>query len=338
MTATTPSFTRRRSSAAESRRRNVLGPRLRWMRHVGCDVCGSDDPELFAERPPRWDVLHRRFVRCRACGLVYADPRAEPHEARAHYERVDSRGSGSLDASTSSDTWRKAVAARREHLDRAAAIVGDSGRQARFLELGFGDASALAAALELGWEPWGLEYAGWLVEAARERLGLDHVAVGDVADLAAEQPGAFDVVYAWHVVEHVLDVDAWLVEIRRLLRPGGALMLGTENMHGLYGRLWTMPARLVRRTPWPPTSTDHTYWFGHEHLERLLRRHGLAPASVRVYENPPAALFNATTIKAMRNPRWALAFGLYLCTAVASVPAPRLGGKLEALALAVENP
>jgi 2-polyprenyl-3-methyl-5-hydroxy-6-metoxy-1,4-benzoquinol methylase len=203
----------------------------------------------------------------------------------------------------------------------------------RFLEVGFGDASALAAARELGWEPHGIEYAAWLVDAARKRLGLEHVSVGDLDDLSPAGEGTFDVVYGWHVVEHVLDVQDWLRRIEKLLRPSGVVLLGTENAHGLYGRVWALPAHIVRRVPWPPTSSDHTYWFGAEHLDALLRRSGLVPAELRAYENPPRDLLKAEAFRAMRTPRGAAAFALYFATSLASVMAPRLGGKLDALAV-----
>jgi SAM-dependent methyltransferase len=225
------------------------------------------------------------------------------------------------------------VAARRRHLERAAALLEPAATTPRFLELGFGDASALAAARELGWEPHGLEYAAWLVDAARERLGLERVSVGDLDDLSPADDGTFDVVYGWHVVEHVLDVQDWLRRIGELLRPHGVVLLGTENAHGLYGRVWRLPARLVHRVPWPPTSSDHTYWFGAEHLDVLLRRNGLVPAELRAYENAPRDLLNVEAFRAMRNPRWAAVFTFYFATSLASVMAPRLGGKLDALAV-----
>jgi 2-polyprenyl-3-methyl-5-hydroxy-6-metoxy-1,4-benzoquinol methylase len=299
------------------------------VRHVACDVCGADAPQLFAERPPRSDVLHARFVRCGACGFVYADPRAEPSEARRHYEAVESRGSGALDVDVASPAWQAAVADRRRHLERVGALPTP---QPRFLDIGFGDASALAAAAQLGWEPHGLEYAEWLVEAARTRLALEHVHVADVSD-APYADGTFDVVYAWHVIEHVLDIDAWLAQIRRLLRAGGVLVLGTENAGGLFGRVWRLAFRALGRTPWPPTSTDHTYWFGRDSLESVLTRNGFSSSRLRAYENTPAALLRSQRLKAMANPRWAATFLLYLATAAAARVDGRLGGKLEAIAV-----
>lgn len=300
------------------------------MRHVGCDLCGADDAHILFERPQRADVLHARFVRCASCGFVYADPRADADGARRHYEGVESRGSGSLDASPSSGTWADAVHGRRAQLERLLPLLAP-GRVA-FLEVGFGDASALVAARELGWEPHGLEYAEWLVDAARTRLGLEHVALGDISD-GRYGDESFDVIYAWHVIEHVLDIDEWLRDVRRLLRPGGLVVIGTENARSLFGWLWRLPFRVIGRTPWPATSTDHTYWFTRSDLGTLLERHGLRPLEVRAYENSALTIVRAQQLKALRNPRWTITLLLYVFTALVASAVRSLGGKLEAVAV-----
>jgi 2-polyprenyl-3-methyl-5-hydroxy-6-metoxy-1,4-benzoquinol methylase len=300
------------------------------MRHVSCDLCGADETVLLGERPPRTDVLHARFVRCARCQFVYADPRAEEEEAERFYSAVGARGSGSLEHDTASQEWRRAVAARKAHLERMSGVVR-SVHEVRFLDVGFGDGSALAAAHDLGWKAHGLELADWLVEAAERRLPYAEVALGDVAHSDLEA-GSFDVIYAWHVVEHVLDIRAWLAAVTRLLRDGGVLVLGTESADALYGRLFRLGFRALRRTPWPPTSTDHTYWFSAATLVALLERAGLEVMETSVYENSPIALIRDETRARLRNPRWALHFVLYLVSALAASVRPRLGGKLWAAA------
>jgi SAM-dependent methyltransferase len=61
-------------------------------------------------------------------------------------------------------------------------------------------------------------------EAARVEQAVDGVtfAVGDVYALAADD-GAFDVVHAHQVLQHLSDPVAALVEMRRVLAPGGLL-------------------------------------------------------------------------------------------------------------------
>ena len=301
------------------------------MLDVGCDVCGADIAETYAIRPPRADVLHTRFVRCAKCGFIYANPRATPEEARRFYEAMSSRGSGSLSVSVNSRAWERAVQSRRRHLERALPLVTRP-RPVQFLELGFGDGSALAAARELGWEPHGLEYANWLVIAARDRLGIDAVTHGGLEDAGFDDE-SFDVVYSWHVVEHVPDIDVWLSDIARLLRPGGVLILGTENSDCVYGTIWCGVFKLLGRVPWPPTSADHTYWFSRRSLVALVSRHGLEPVEVKAYENDPFEIVRGESLSRLRNPRWAASLTIYLLSSVVSVVIPRLGGKLWLVAV-----
>lgn len=301
------------------------------MRHVACDICGKDDAELYAERPPSPAALHVRFVRCRGCGFVYADPRVDVAEARAFYSSVEDRGSSAAGAPTESEEWRRAVAGRRAHLEWAVQRLADPGA-ATFLDIGFGDGSALVAARELGWHAHGIEYGDWLVDAARRRLELDTVYDVDLAHVPL-LPGSVDVVYAWHVIEHVLDVREWLSQIAALLKPGGVVILGTENAGALAGRLHVAGFRLLGRVPWPPTSTDHTYWFSPHSLGRVLRESGLEPSRIHAYENPPFEILRSETLARLRNPRWLAQLMLYLAGSIVAQVRPAAGGKLVAVAV-----
>lgn len=302
------------------------------MEHVRCDVCGASDAELFGERPARADVLHTRFVRCRACAFVYADPRADATEARRFYSSVEDRDPAARTRDLESPEWRAAVASRRRHLERAAALVERTNGPVRMLDIGFGDGSALAAAHELGWEVVGVEQAEWRVEATREQQPYADVRSGDVGDLGAES-GSFDVIYSWHVIEHVLDIDAWLASIASLVAADGVVVIGTESADALFGRLFRGVFRLLGRTPWPPTSTDHTYWFSAASLRVLLDRAGLQEIETIVYENVPAEIVRQESLGRLRNPRWAFHFVLYLASAVVARVRPSLGGKLIVLAV-----
>lgn len=70
------------------------------------------------------------------------------------------------------------------------------------------------------------------------------------ADLDAPLPfedGAFDLVVSNQVLEHLVDTDLFVSEIRRLLRPGGVAVVSTENLAS-----WHNVAALV--LGWQPFS------------------------------------------------------------------------------------
>src|SRR5271169_738653 len=105
----------------------------------------------------------------------------------------------------------------------------------RFLDLGFGSAVFMQAAVAEGWEVSGVEVSRSAVENAR-RLGFQNVFQGDLAG-ARYPDGHFDVVVASEVLEHVTDVRSLLKEVVRVLRPGGLFWASTPHARGLSFRL-----------------------------------------------------------------------------------------------------
>jgi SAM-dependent methyltransferase len=71
-----------------------------------------------------------------------------------------------------------------------------------------------------------------VVEDARreaERRGIEAIAA-DLNDPLPFPDKTFDLVHANQVIEHVRDLDTFVGEIRRVLRPGGRAVVCTENL------------------------------------------------------------------------------------------------------------
>lgn len=64
-------------------------------------------------------------------------------------------------------------------------------------------------------------------------------------------PGkTFDFVFYHHVIEHVQDPLASLLQIRRVLRPGGLLYIGTPNRHRIVGYLGSHQTTFRQKLLW----------------------------------------------------------------------------------------
>lgn len=77
--------------------------------------------------------------------------------------------------------------------------------------------------------------------AHARRLYDADVDLGDLLDIGLEA-ASFDVIVMNHVIEHVYDPVATLVECRRLLAPEGKIIIITPNLksygHEIYGEDW----------------------------------------------------------------------------------------------------
>ena len=126
--------------------------------------------------------------------------------------------------------------ARRQAQMLAEVLRGSAG-PAVIVDVGCGDGSALAVAA--GHNP-GHRFAGvdWSGDALRRAhaLGLTVLRAAVTAPGLPVADGAADVVIMGELIEHLVDPDGAIAEVRRVLRPGGSLLLSTPNLAAWYNR------------------------------------------------------------------------------------------------------
>jgi 2-polyprenyl-3-methyl-5-hydroxy-6-metoxy-1,4-benzoquinol methylase len=98
---------------------------------------------------------------------------------------------------------------------------------------------------------------------------------------------SFDVVWSGETIEHVPDTAAWLSEIRRVLRPGGRLLLSTPH-HGALARLSLALSRRAFERHFDPLG-EHLRFYTRRSLTGLLHELGFPEARVFHPSWPPAA-------------------------------------------------
>lgn len=133
------------------------------------------------------------------------------------------------------------------------------------LELGCSYGFFLKKAEEDGWRVKGLEWSGKARSHAVNQLNLD-VSDRSLPEITLTQC-KFDVVTAWHVLEHLADPQQELLNIRTVLKPRGIFSFTTPNIDSLQFRL------LTDKWEWlsPPA---HLYLFGISSINNLLRKSG----------------------------------------------------------------
>lgn len=137
----------------------------------------------------------------------------------------------------------------------------------RVLEIGSGRGSMLQWLQQHGLEAVGLEINPDLIADARARDSSVSVvrATGTALPFAT---ASFDLVVSFDVFEHIADSDAHLLEVTRVLRPGGSYLLQTPNK-------WTNTVfETIRWRSFTRWRADHCALHSHRELSRRFRQHG----------------------------------------------------------------
>ncbi len=105
---------------------------------------------------------------------------------------------------------------------------------ARLLDVGAGRGRFVVAAQAAGYQAVGIEPSRRGADAAAQAGAQVTQASIEEADL---EPGGFDVVTVWHVLEHLEEPGPALDRAASWLRPGGGLLVGVPNLDSLQARL-----------------------------------------------------------------------------------------------------
>jgi SAM-dependent methyltransferase len=150
----------------------------------------------------------------------------------------------------------------------------------RALDLGCGEGLFTAELARAGTSALGVEVApAALRRAQAQHAGLEFRLAPIEGPLPLED-NSFELVWASEVIEHVADTAGWLSEVRRVLAPGGRLLLTTPS----HGRLRLALGGIER---FSEPLGDHLHLYTRRSLEALLRQFGFAEVHVRAVGGPP---------------------------------------------------
>jgi SAM-dependent methyltransferase len=262
-----------------------------------CTYCGH------AEFAPLYRGLRDRlgyvsgdwsYVACEACGSAMLRPFPRTEELPAFYPPVytfsPELAKSSLKRLLSSVEYRLffrlIYRAQVGIVDRHVRPRGK--RPGKLLDIGCGRGLRLLDFRRLGYDVQGMDFVPDSVEYVQNTLGIPAVA-SDAGNLAeCFPPHTFDAITAFHVVEHVTQLDSAMRAVRRLLRPGGwfaaAVPLVDSPQSRVFGKRWIAVADAPRHVAVPSQLG----------MKKLCNRYGFDPASLVIAAD--SALSNAAPI------------------------------------------
>jgi SAM-dependent methyltransferase len=198
---------------------------------VNCCLCEDDNSEPLAVGE---DFEYRTSpdtfltVRCRTCGLVYLNPRPSLQDLPQIYP-------SDYHAYDFSEEQFGFVYQVRRRLEARRLLSCCQGlpSNARIIDVGCGDGFHLSLLREFGDPSWQLEGIdpNPLAVRAAQRKGLT-VRQGTIQSLNFSE-ASYDLAFAIATLEHVDEPVQVLEAVRSLLRPGGRVVIVTDNTNTL---------------------------------------------------------------------------------------------------------
>jgi len=262
----------------------------------GCLYCGSAELTTWCSGirdrlgcvPGRWG-----FLSCDACGSAVLSPFPPSDRLADFYPPVYSFAPNLNRNSRLKKWWsqfeREAVYRPLYRGDAQCVLRHTGGGSAtgrKLVDVGCGRGLRLLAFQRLGYEVYGTDFQPEVVDYVREQLGIPAVCAtidGLPAMLDAE---FFDVVTAYYLLEHVLDVPTTLRVCYSLLKPGGWLAAAVPLIDSVQSRVFR--ARWCQVTEAP----RHVSVPSQEGLLIAARRAGFSHARVV----PDSARLSAATL------------------------------------------
>lgn len=232
-------------------------------KYIECPLCGDKHFNIFYHTT---SSAGYSIVQCSKCDFLYRNPTYGTKRLKQVYNQ------GYLNfLSGSYQSGRKEM--YKKKLDQIGLDkITQNFTRRRLLDIGCGHGLFLTCARELGWEPYGLDFAEDCIKYARENFDLGNVAVGNLEDNSFE-PEFFDVVTLWSVAAHLEAPLKMFSKISRILRPGGILIVYTVDASGLMHQ--------VQMSGWEGFQGNHLIFFSPESLTRALNMSGFASVDIK---------------------------------------------------------
>jgi SAM-dependent methyltransferase len=224
--------------------------------YVQCNLCGADDFDIVYNTcvlgETKETILKNytitdhaksappRIVKCRKCGLIYANPQpSDVQIAESYADMID-------------DLYLKEEKGRRESARSILNTLKRMNKSGRLLDIGCSAGFLIDEAENYGWDVYGVDLSHWAIDFAKQKFGLQNVTQG-VLNEVRYPDNFFDVVIMKDVIEHLINPKSELKEIHRILKPGGVICINTPNIVSLTSK--------ILRARWWGINQAHLYYF-----------------------------------------------------------------------------
>ncbi|MBP7216606.1 MAG: class I SAM-dependent methyltransferase [Candidatus Omnitrophica bacterium] len=235
-----------------------------------CIVCAhKKQHSVICDKPVDYEygVLHNEHmpVQCLDCGLISLHPMPTINELKDYYP---------LDYCNYDDGNKSFLRRFLENLyaDSLVKLVTKLiGKKGTILDVGCSNGELLGILQQRGrWICHGVEFKQEIAEAGRRKGRTIFTGTLEDLKLPAE---SYDLVILNHMIEHARDPEAFLKEVRRVLRKGGNVFIETPNTQSLDFMLFKEKWGCIH-------FPRHTFLFNPHNLKTLLTKAQFFPREI----------------------------------------------------------
>jgi len=251
-------------------------------KHMSCNICGKDDTKNLFKKEVRGALFH--YVQCKNCGLVYVDPMPDftPEELDRYYSSEyysKDRGSikrGKIELENPEDPRVRANVAQLK-------VIESRVDKGRLVDIGCGAGFFLKSATKRGWDACGVEPSRRAAEYAKKEVGV-RVYTGDLESVNLTESG-FDVATLRHVLEHSPDPSGLLLEVNRILKNGGLVVIHVPNVDTITRKMKNAYYLIFSKKNWSGTLDPPTrnYEFSSKTLKMIVEKAGFSVYDCTTY-------------------------------------------------------
>lgn len=227
-----------------------------WEEVPFCPVC-EESEAVYVHSRMALDIW-----RCASCNHRYQNPRLSFAKATELY----------ADDKTAADIYTQPL---QKNIDRIKYNYGlelidhlEPPSRGRIMDLGCGAGVFLEVAHEKGWGMCvGIDANSRYSQTYREVPGLQYIQ-SSFENLDPSKLGKdYDCISLWNVLEHLYDLNAIVTELKKMLKPGGLLLVMVPNVESLATRLLREKSATFN---W-----KHVGHFSPQSLELLMKKNGM---------------------------------------------------------------
>jgi 2-polyprenyl-3-methyl-5-hydroxy-6-metoxy-1,4-benzoquinol methylase len=227
-----------------------------------CPICSSASQAPFLACKD-YTVSKKDFtiVTCGDCGFAFTSPRPEDADLGSYYQSEEYISHSNTSKGLVSKLYQ---VVRKRTLAAKLQMINARASKGALLDIGCGTGEFLNACQLDGWSVRGIEPGEAARKAATDNYNLT---VGEESAIDSLAEASFEVITMWHVMEHVPNLAGRVQQLKRLLKPGGLLVIAVPNRNShdaeYYGAQWA--AYDVPR---------HLWHFRPQDMKRLLEQGG----------------------------------------------------------------